>query len=120
MSGGGEEALVGRDAETVYLRVGMLDGARANARERLPEAANVRCDAQDGRRAGECLLPDCVVVTSGCCIAMSEGGQPMAIETRTHYYTHACCAKAPKGFAVESGEPVAGSLWCGARGACDG
>ena len=44
VSGGGQEALVGRDAQPVHLRVRMLDGPRADSRERLPE-------------------PDCVVVT---------------------------------------------------------
>lgn len=34
----GEEALVGRDAQPVHLRVRVLDRARADARERLPES----------------------------------------------------------------------------------
>lgn len=38
VAGGGEEALVGRDAEAVDLRVRVLDRARADAREGLPEA----------------------------------------------------------------------------------
>jgi hypothetical protein len=37
MAGGGEEAFVGRDAEAIDLRVRMLDCARADAREGLPE-----------------------------------------------------------------------------------
>lgn len=37
VAGGGEVALVGRDAEAVDLRLGVLDGARADAREGLPE-----------------------------------------------------------------------------------
>jgi len=35
---GGEVALVGGNAEAVDLRFGVLDGARANAREGFPEA----------------------------------------------------------------------------------
>jgi hypothetical protein len=35
---GGEVALVGRDAEAVHLRVGVGDGAGADATEGLPEA----------------------------------------------------------------------------------
>lgn len=34
----GEEALVGRDAQAVHLRVGVWDRSRADAGERLPEA----------------------------------------------------------------------------------
>lgn len=33
----GEEALVGRDAQAVDLRIGVRDGPRTNTRERLPE-----------------------------------------------------------------------------------
>lgn len=38
VAGGGEVALVGRDAEAVDLRVGVGDCARADAAERFPEA----------------------------------------------------------------------------------
>jgi hypothetical protein len=37
----GQEALVGGDAETVYLGVGVLDGARADTRESFPEAGSI-------------------------------------------------------------------------------
>ena len=37
----GEEALVGGDAEAVYLGVGMLDSAGADARESFPEPNRV-------------------------------------------------------------------------------
>lgn len=38
VAGGGEVALVGRDAEPVHLRVWVLDRARADAREGFPES----------------------------------------------------------------------------------
>lgn len=41
VAGGGEEALVGRDAEAVDLRVGMRDRPGADAGERFPEAAGM-------------------------------------------------------------------------------
>lgn len=41
VAGGGEEALVGGDAEAVDLGVGVLDRARADAGEGLPEADRV-------------------------------------------------------------------------------
>jgi hypothetical protein len=43
---GGEVALIRRDAEAVDLRLGVLDGAGADARESLPEAV-------DGREVGQ-------------------------------------------------------------------
>lgn len=42
VAGGGEEALVGRYAQPVDLRVRVLDGAGADARESLPEPGDVR------------------------------------------------------------------------------
>lgn len=41
MAGRGEVALVGRDAEAVYLGVGVWDGARADAAESFPESWRV-------------------------------------------------------------------------------
>lgn len=38
---GSEVALVGGDAEAVHLGVGVLDGARADARKRFPEPDRV-------------------------------------------------------------------------------
>lgn len=68
VAGGGEVALVGRDAQAVDLRVGVLDRAGADAGERLPEPADRGAKglvvARIVRIAGR-LVPDCVVVT-GC------------------------------------------------------
>ncbi len=41
VAGCGKETLVGGDAEAVYLGVGVLDGAGADARESFPEADRV-------------------------------------------------------------------------------
>lgn len=46
VAGGREEALVGRDAQAIDLGVWVLDRARADAREGLPESA-----VRDGQRA---------------------------------------------------------------------
>lgn len=51
VAGGREEALVGRDAESVDLGVGVLDGARTNAREGFPEPVGVLAGAQDHAHA---------------------------------------------------------------------
>jgi hypothetical protein len=53
MAGSGEKALVGGDAESVDLRIGVLDGPRADPRESLPES-ETRC------------VSTMVMITSGC------------------------------------------------------
>lgn len=66
---GGEEALVGRDAETVDLGVWVLDRTGTNARKGLPEPAFGGVSAKDtqlfsGRdQVSDRFVPDCVVVT---------------------------------------------------------
>lgn len=42
VAGGGQEALIGRDAQAVDLRVRVLDRAGADARESLPEPGDIR------------------------------------------------------------------------------
>lgn len=46
VAGGGEEALVGRDAQAVDLRVRVLDRAGADARESLPEPGEINRKGQ--------------------------------------------------------------------------
>jgi len=72
VAGRGEEALVRRYAQAVHLRVGVLYGARADARERLPEA--VRQDA------GRVSQPPCRASRLPCgwidrCVLGQEGNR---------------------------------------------
>jgi hypothetical protein len=63
VAGGGEVALVGRDAEAVYLRVGVRDCTGADAGQGFPEAGgSVRFS-----RASWSSAPDCVVIASCVC-----------------------------------------------------
>lgn len=50
---GSEVALVGRDAEAVDLRIGVGDGARADAAESFPEP--LRCVSVGSRRSASVL-----------------------------------------------------------------
>ena len=60
MACGSEETLVGGYAETIDLRVGVLNCSRADTREGFPEAVEVSSSSDRWRG----MLPYCVVVTS--------------------------------------------------------
>lgn len=69
MTCSGEETLVWRNTQAVYLRIGMLDGSRAYTRERFPEpvvevSLGSDCDTLVTNRL--CYAPNRVVVTSCC------------------------------------------------------
>lgn len=57
VAGGREEALVGRDAQSVDLRVGVLDGTGADAGEGLPES-----------------VPNVAIATASACALRSKSG----------------------------------------------
>jgi hypothetical protein len=63
VAGGGKVALVGRDAQAVYLRVGMRDCAGADAGQRFPEASRSVRSSQ----ASWGSVPNRVVVTGCMC-----------------------------------------------------
>jgi hypothetical protein len=65
VAGGGEVALVGRDAEPVDLGVWVWDGARADATEGFPEALfRMSVKRQHANACGE-SVPDRMVI-AGC------------------------------------------------------
>lgn len=61
VAGGGEVALVRRDAEAVHLRVGVGDGAGADAAEGFPEPDSmiIAACAQNDRHSGMWVAPSC-------------------------------------------------------------
>jgi hypothetical protein len=66
VAGGGEVALVGRNAEPVDLRVWVGDGARANAAEGFPKALFAMSVGRQDKTASEKNVPDRVII-AGCC-----------------------------------------------------
>lgn len=61
MAGSGEELLVRRDRKTIDLRIRVLNRARADARQSLPESGEVRPRHLYSRQEN---VPNCMVVTS--------------------------------------------------------
>jgi hypothetical protein len=103
MAGGGKISLVGRDAQTVHLRVWVLDRSRTDARKRLPEPDGmVITSCAHHRRSARRLC------RSWESAAMIEEGLPV------HRMTDIIeCLRAHHGAAVMIQEYAGdGDLWC--------